>query len=1741
MKKGELRSTLARMGLCLYLVLSTVGLAPAAAARPPSDANQPQSAPVAPEMDVSRAPDEIVARSFSMTLPCLADSWISEGLPTENYGAADSLSVGESEYLSSEAIALVYFNLDALPAGSQVVSATLLLAPANLQTAPFFFQPEAIISSWSEYGVTWATRPNAAHVGDPIVQYDPLAINEINVTNILLAWQLGWYGNYGIQIRATADNVGFREFHARSTDSPPQLVVYYTMKETLIATQDTWVDESRPLTNYGSSSALNVSRTALGDDWHTLVEFDLSGLPENAAMTRATLRMYSEFNRLPDGDQAQGTTEPSLVDELMVDAIVADWDEMTATWQNRPPSQYMDDPAATYDGNNNWTDLDVTKIAQGWTSGLVEPHGILVRVAPSIPSGLFPFQSRSTARPPQLIIEYGEAPPVCNPITGVTVNGATEGITHTVYNFVAQTSPPDADPADEITWVATDQLSPDQGTIAQMVWDHAGVKNITVTVEHCGGTTMGYHTITIQEPPAGCEEPITNFAIQGPTLAALGQETRFEGRSSPLDLTTPVTYTYDATGQRFEMTVSNSYTQAVLYTWDRLGTKAITMTAENCGGALVAHHTVEVLRASDLPDLAITSAWLDVQAGKVWYVIANQGQTTAPAGHRVAVLRDGVQVAWKTINEPLAPGAVRAWSITHSWSCAGDTAQVELVADSLQQIPEVNESNNTWSDTWACDQSVPTFVNGPQVTDTWEDSADLYWRTSEPTTCRVEYGTQAYIAPDSQLDPHLTALHNFTLVGLAADTVYHARVYCEDPAGNGVLSEDFLFETQPPLTDPPDFSDLRLLVYPSTLYNFYEIRATLPAAELPGTSHVEFYLDGEGVGLDYWPEVPPGRDPYYSAFISPHALGFTWDEFFQQHTIRAVGVSSSGRESTLTKFVTPGEPPRKVELDILYPSENGSLFFETLPVWEQVNVQVYAAQFEWNCTWSGFSEGLPPGLDPVKCDDVERDVSHVTVYVDGQPSGVFFPAAGETLFPVQTSFAGLDVGPHTLRAVAVTDDILPTEISQNFFLQHGERSIDVQRTVTREDHYLRVTLMLTNDGNFEERIEVIEDSLLGLQPLPNEDPNGLGTVWEWNLVNDDGHANVESVIRFYPAPGGASALVLAPGESFSFDYLAVPILRHEEVGVTIGHRPVQVYAYRAGVLQPFAYDRPATGVYDPAVGPVSLQQAVLNAAGQADYLIVTHPLRVMDQYGSTTPNQMSQLLQNMGKLAYLKNGVMGFVTEYEKEVLDNLVEPDGAWAEAMHPDFQETDKGFLLIVGETEVVPAYYIGPDSFDLDDDHDDYGVRDSDLVYANTAGQTHRPELVVGRMLGDGPVELANNLENVINSYLQLPGYGFDRSHAFIMSGWGNDNSTFYHAANRAYGVWWPQTEDLPYLIHAREWTSSTLLWQEIKPNLADRDIILWFGHGNVDRFTPFTTDRVDDASFSLGNSTPVVMAASCLTGNYEAPSDDYGIAEAFLNKGAGVYIGSTEISFSRANNAAFRRFSEYWNEWESAGVVLNHVKRAIWDKDGWYESFSYWAFEQNLYGDPKHGMLEGVWTPPDSDGLRGVDSVEQVEGLTKFTVTVPEPRLTRVDDYVEVEIPGGLTLVEFGAYEVPLWTVSLEFRPGDRVQNVRLLSRDDPLALHNLNLAVVDTTTSTLNAPRAALPAEVTGWYPALDRVFDWSLEEQADGSTRLEIVIYPFYYNSGNGDAIYHQRHAFEIETIQTAVKIKDLRVEEAGI
>ncbi|MBU7028967.1 MAG: DNRLRE domain-containing protein [Theionarchaea archaeon] len=155
---------------------------------------------------------------------------------------------------------------------------------------------------------------------------------------------------------------------------------------TVRASQDAYVDQSVPLTNFGGLPFLSV-RSFLNTNTRSFVKFDLPGLPLKALVSKATLRLT------PLNPPPPRTYEVSRVNNS--------WGESTITWASQP--------GATLTGTQvtNVMEWDVTTDVQAFYSGAPN-YGW--RISDQSENSVVPFEilfgSRESFTRPQLIIEY---------------------------------------------------------------------------------------------------------------------------------------------------------------------------------------------------------------------------------------------------------------------------------------------------------------------------------------------------------------------------------------------------------------------------------------------------------------------------------------------------------------------------------------------------------------------------------------------------------------------------------------------------------------------------------------------------------------------------------------------------------------------------------------------------------------------------------------------------------------------------------------------------------------------------------------------------------------------------------------------------------------------------------------------------------------------------------------------------------------------------------------------------------------------------------------------------------------------------------------------------------------------------------------------------------------------------------------------------------------------------------------
>jgi hypothetical protein len=150
------------------------------------------------------APAVLYAQQTVLT----ADTEINSAASTTNYGKSPTLQVG------SGSSTLLQFDLASLlPNGTtpaQVQNVRLVLFPDNVTTAGTI-GVYPVTSSWSEGGVTYATKPTVSTTAATTAKVGSAnQFLELTITNLVKGWVGAPASNFGVEIRASgATNVTF--------------------------------------------------------------------------------------------------------------------------------------------------------------------------------------------------------------------------------------------------------------------------------------------------------------------------------------------------------------------------------------------------------------------------------------------------------------------------------------------------------------------------------------------------------------------------------------------------------------------------------------------------------------------------------------------------------------------------------------------------------------------------------------------------------------------------------------------------------------------------------------------------------------------------------------------------------------------------------------------------------------------------------------------------------------------------------------------------------------------------------------------------------------------------------------------------------------------------------------------------------------------------------------------------------------------------------------------------------------------------------------------------------------------------------------------------------------------------------------------------------------------------------------------------------------------------------------------
>jgi hypothetical protein len=712
---------------------------------------------------------------------------------------------------------------------------------------------------------------------------------------------------------------------------------------------------------------------------------------------------------------------------------------------------------------------------------------------------------------------------------------------------------------------------------------------------------------------------------------------------------------------------------------------------------------------SDLfPDLVVTDIWLD--GNQICTQVMNNDAGSAPAGHITELRVDDVLLAALTVDVELPAAARWQGCFDINWVCTPPEDHVEVRADASGVVLESDETNNTRMEVWSCDTTPPTIVHGPLVMDVGTETAVVSWNTDEFSDSWVGYGRTLRSFEGQVESPELVLEHSLALTGLQPSTTYRFVVRSVDVAGNAIESAASTFETLP-AADGRNPSVT--LLNPGVGQGILPVYAQV--TDDNGVSRVEFY-DGD-----------PGELP------SPGQLLFT--DYSPPYTFNLdTTLYPNGEFNLVAKAYDLAGRTQTDSIDI----QIANLIDRAAPVVDIL---------------SPLTDAVVSGAIAVSVDlSDDTGLDTAILYVDGVKQGVArFPP--DTL-TANTHFnwdsTGVGNGKHRL-GVQVSDLDGKTSLDTVDVIVDNPppppqpKLVITEHKATRYGNGFVISLTVKNNGPGSATNITIQDYSKGFQPISRLTTMPL-------LIR---YTASYSPANMYAVCTITDNNELLSGATRTYTYATVPILTYPNPPApAIGF---STSAWYKGSDNTNHSQEFKIGVVETEGGEL-IAFAHANATKAADYLIVTHPQRLFSHYMSS---DVDDLLSEMAQLAVNNLGALGYMGVYHAHTLDKLVEPGGDWSKRMSPNFIKPLQGYLLIVGETEIIPAWEEGGFSIGWNP------VKYSDQPYADTGGSS-APDLVIGRVIGDSAAVLSQVIRTSNGVYAGAPGYAFDRKKATLISG-------------------------------------------------------------------------------------------------------------------------------------------------------------------------------------------------------------------------------------------------------------------------------------------------------------------------------------------------------------------------------------
>lgn len=151
-----------------------------------------------------------------------------------------------------------------------------------------------------------------------------------------------------------------------------------------------------------------------------------------------------------------------------------------------------------------------------------------------------------------------------------------------------------------------------------------------------------------------------------------------------------------------------------------------------------------------------------------------------------------------------------------------------------------------------------------------------------------------------------------------------------------------------------------------------------------------------------------------------------------------------------------------------------------------------------------------------------------------------------------------------------------------------------------------------------------------------------------------------------------------------------------------------------------------------------------------------------------------------------------------------------------------------------------------------------------------------------------------------------------------------------------------------------------------------------------------------------------------------------------------------------------------------------------------------------------------------------------------IDVPDYEVSKTEDgYDEVTIPGGRTLSIEGKPVVPYYIVRKWYPQNLEIQSVNMIERSNLKEETGLNLETFKIRWGGENlTDNETTSGGGAGWFP--EENYTWFVDEEPNGTNRLVLIVFPFFYNNLTKESKFYRHYEFEISYITSRISISSI-------